>query len=79
MIEAIGVVAAAATILFTLPDCHLTSTTIMTAGCRQVIIGTDQPPGRPLCGVFAFRWRERRLELFRYLPVAGPVEVFWSK
>ena len=47
MNETTGVGAEAATILFNLPDHHVISTTV-TAGRRQVIVETDQPP-RPRC------------------------------
>ncbi|WAH98194.1 hypothetical protein [Arthrobacter sp. MMS18-M83] len=50
MNEAIGVAADAATIFFNLPDYPVISTTI-TAGCRQIIAETGQPPGCPTCGV----------------------------
>ncbi len=75
MNEPTGVAADAATILFNLPDYHVVSTTD-TAGRRQVIVETDQPPG---CGVISSRRKERRLQRLRDIPVAGPVEVFWSK
>lgn len=78
MNEPTGVAADAATILFNLPGYHVISTTI-TAGRRQVIIETDQPPGCPSCGVVASRRKERRLQRLRDIPVAGPVEVLWSK
>jgi transposase len=68
----------AATILFNLPDYRVISTTI-TAGRRQVIIETDRPPGCPSCGVIASRRKERRFQRLRDIPVAGPVEVLWSK
>jgi transposase len=76
--EPTGVAADAATILFNLPDYHVISTTVI-AGRRQVIIETDQPPGCPDCGVIASRRKERRLQRLRDIPVAGPVEVLWSK
>ncbi len=78
MNEPTGVAADAATILFNLPDYRVISTTI-TAGRRQVIIETDQPPGCPSCGVIASRRKERRFQRLRDIPVAGPVEVLWSK
>ncbi|MGO4250541.1 ISL3 family transposase [Paenarthrobacter sp. RAF54_2] len=78
MNEPTGVAADAATILFNLPDYHVISTTI-TAGCRQVIVETNQPPGCPSCGVISSRRKERRLQRLRDIPVAGPVEVLWSK
>jgi transposase len=76
--EPTGVAADAATILFNLPDYHVVSTTV-TAGCRQVIVETDQPPGCPSCGVISSRRKERRFQRLRDIPVAGPVEVLWSK
>lgn len=78
MNEPTGVAANAATILFNLPDYHVISTTI-TAGRRQVIVETDQPPGCPSCGVIASRRKERRFQRLRDIPVAGPVDVLWSK
>jgi transposase len=76
--EPTGVAADAATILFNLPDYHVVSTAV-TAGCRQVIVETDQPPGCPSCGVISSRRKERRFQRLRDIPVAGPVEVLWSK
>jgi transposase len=75
--EPTGVAADAATILFNLPDYRVISTTII-AGRRQVIIETDQPPGCPSCGVIASR-RKRHAQRLRDIPVAGPVDVLWSK
>ncbi|MBA4103969.1 MAG: ISL3 family transposase, partial [Arthrobacter sp.] len=49
------------------------------AGRRQVIVETNQPPGCPSCGVISSRRKERRLQRLRDIPVAGPVEVLWSK
>lgn len=78
MNEPTGVAADAATILFNLPGYHVISTTIV-AGRRQVIIETDQPAGCPSCGVIASRRKERRFQRLRDVPVAGPVDVLWSK
>ena len=78
MIEPTGVAADAATILFNLPDYRVISTTI-TAGRRQVIVETDELPGCPSCGVIASRRKERRFQRLRDIPVAGPVDVLWSK
>ena len=78
MNEPTGVAADAATILFNLPDYHVVSITD-TAGCRQVIVETNQPPGCPSCGVISSRRKERRLQRLRDIPVGGPVEVLWSK
>jgi transposase len=76
--EPTGVAADAATILFNLPDYRLVSTTNI-AGRRQVIVETDQPPGCQSCGVISSRRKERHLQRVRDVPVAGPVEVLWSK
>jgi len=76
--EPTEVAADAATILFNLPDYHVISTTV-TACRRQVIVETDQPPGCPSCGVISPRRKERRFQRLRDIPVAGPVEVIWSK
>ena len=78
MIEPTGVAADAATILFNLPDYRVISTTI-TSGRRQVIVESDELPGCPSCGVIASRRKERRFQRVRDIPVAGPVDVFWSK
>ncbi|WP_457972298.1 transposase family protein [Arthrobacter sp. D1-17] len=78
MNEPTGVAADAANILFNLPDYRVISTTV-TAGRRQVIIETDQLPGCPSCGVIASRGKERRFQRLRDIPVAGTVDVLWSK
>lgn len=78
MNEPTGVTADPATILFNLPDYRVIATTLTPRG-RQVIVETDQPPGCPSCGVIAVRRKERRLQRLRDIPVAGPVEVLWSK
>jgi hypothetical protein len=78
LIEPTGVAADAATILFNLPDYRVISTTV-TAGRRQVIVETDELPGCPSCGVIASRRKERRFQRLRDIPVAGPVDVLWSK
>lgn len=78
MNEPTGVAADAATILFNLPDYHVVSTTV-SAGSRQVIVETNQPPDCPSCGVISSRRKERRFQRLRDIPVAGPVEVLWSK
>ncbi|MET4588863.1 hypothetical protein ABIA70_000441 [Arthrobacter sp. 754] len=54
--------------------CHLRQ-----CGQRRVIIETDQPRGCPTCGIVASRWRVRRLQRIRDIPVAGSVDVLWSK
>ncbi|MEC5192566.1 MULTISPECIES: ISL3 family transposase [unclassified Arthrobacter] len=78
MNEPTGVAADAATILFNLPDYRVISTT-MAAGRRQVVVETDELPGCPSCGVIALRRKERRYQRLRDIPVAGPVDVLWSK
>ncbi|MET3808956.1 ISL3 family transposase [Arthrobacter sp. UYEF3] len=79
MNEPTGAAVDAATILFNLPDYRVVSTTFTTGGRRQVIVETDQPPGCPSCGVIATRRKERRFQRLRDIPVAGTVDVFWSK
>ena len=79
MNEPTGVAAEAATILFNLPDYRVISTSLSSDGGRRVIVETDQPPGCPTCGVVASRRKERRFQRIRDIPVAGPVEVLWSK
>ncbi|MDQ0240159.1 MULTISPECIES: ISL3 family transposase [Arthrobacter] len=79
MIEPTGVAADAATILFNLPDYRVISTSLSPGGGRRVIVETEQPPGCPTCGVVASRRKERRFQRIRDIPVAGAVEVLWSK
>jgi hypothetical protein len=78
LIEPTGVAADAGTIVFNLPGYRVISTSVI-AGVRQVIIETDQPPGCPSFGVIASGRKERRVQRLRDIPVAGPVEVLWSK
>jgi transposase len=73
------VAADAATSIFNLPDYRVISATVLADGSRRVIIETDQPPGCPTCGVVATRRKERRFQRIRDIPVAGAVEVIWSK
>jgi transposase len=68
-----------ATVIFNLPDYRVISTTVTADGRRQVVVETDQPPGCPSCGVVATRRKERRFQRIRDIPVAGAVEVLWSK
>ncbi|MCQ6272781.1 transposase family protein [Pseudarthrobacter sp. R1] len=42
-------------------------------------IETDQLPVCSSCGVHSSRRKERRLQRLRDIPLAGPVEVLWSK
>lgn len=55
------------------------SATVLADGRRQIIGETDQPPGCPSCGVVVTRRKERRFQWIRNIPVAGAVEVLWSK
>ncbi|KRE71192.1 ISL3 family transposase [Arthrobacter sp. Soil762] len=79
MTEPTGVASDAATSIFNLPDYHVISASVLADGRRRVIVETDQPPGCPTCGVVASRRKERRLQRIRDIPVAGAVEVLWSK
>ena len=79
MTEPTGVAADAATSIFNLPDYRVISATVLADGRRRVIVETDQPPGCPSCGVVASRRKERRFQRIRDIPVAGAVEVLWSK
>ncbi|XTR52171.1 ISL3 family transposase [Pseudarthrobacter sp. So.54] len=69
----------AATSIFNLPDYRVVSATVLADGRRQIIVKTDQPPGCPNCGVVATRRKERRFQRIRDIPVAGALEVLWSK
>jgi transposase len=69
----------AATSIFNLPDYRVISATVLDNGRRRVIVETDQPPGCPSCGVIASRRKERRFKRIRDIPIAGAVEVLWSK
>ncbi|BCW73629.1 transposase family protein [Arthrobacter sp. NicSoilB8] len=79
MTEPTGAAADAATSIFNLPDYRVISATVLEDGRRQVIVETDQPPGCPTCAVVATRRKERRFQRIRDIPVAGAVEVLWSK
>lgn len=79
MTEPTGAAPDAATSIFNLPDYRLTSATVLADGTRRVIVETDQPPGCPTCGVVATRRKERRFQRIRDIPIAGAVEVLWSK
>ncbi|MET1154662.1 transposase family protein [Arthrobacter sp.] len=79
MTEPIVVASDAATSIFNLPDYRVISATVLNDGRRQVIVETDQPPGCPTCGVVATRRKERRFQRIRDIPVAGALEVLWSK
>ncbi|WP_258190976.1 transposase family protein [Arthrobacter sp. PAMC25284] len=79
MTEPIVVASDAATSIFNLPDYRVISATVLDDGRRRVIVETDQPPGCPSCGVVATRRKERRFQRIRDIPVAGAVQVLWSK
>ncbi|MET1156692.1 ISL3 family transposase [Arthrobacter sp.] len=79
MTEPIAVASDAATSIFNLPDYRVISATVLDDGRRRVIVETDQPPGCPTCGVVATRRKERRFQRIRDIPVAGALEVLWSK
>ncbi|TAP38043.1 ISL3 family transposase [Arthrobacter sp. S39] len=79
MTEPTGVASDAATSIFNLPDYRVISATVLDDGSRRIMIETDQPPGCPTCGVVATRRKERRVQRIRDIPVAGAVEVLWSK
>lgn len=79
MNEPTGAAPDAATSIFNLPDYRVISATVLGDGRRQVIVETDQPPGCPTCGVVASRRKEQRFQRIRDIPVAGAVEVLWSK
>jgi transposase len=79
LIEPTVVAFDAATSIFNLPDDRVTSATVLADGRRQIIVETDQPPGCPSCGVDATRRKERRFQRIRDIPVAGAVELLWSK
>ncbi len=61
----------AATILFNLPDYRVIPTPMSADGLRQVIVGSEQPPRCPSCGVVATPQKERRFQRIRDIPVAG--------
>src|SRR4051812_4591210 len=46
---------------------------------RLVEVASTDPPGCPVCGVFAVRVHSRRRQRLRDLPVAGPTKVVWVK
>ncbi|AUI51865.1 transposase family protein [Arthrobacter crystallopoietes] len=69
----------AASVLFNLPDFHIISVAVRDFGQRRVLICTDLPPGCPMCGVASSRRKEQRLQRLRDIPVAGPLELIWSK
>jgi transposase len=77
--EPTGVARDAATSIFNLPDYRVISVTVLVDGRRRIIVETDQPPGCPTCGVVSSRRKERRFQRIRDIPVAGAVEVLWSK
>ena len=79
MKEPTGAAADTATSIFNLPDYRVISAMVLADGRRRIIVETDQPPGCPTCGVVASRRKERRFQRIRDIPVAGAVELLWSK
>ncbi|WP_426997340.1 transposase [Pseudarthrobacter sp. N5] len=69
----------AATAIFNLPDYRVLSTEIPGFGQRRILVESVVESGCPDCGVIGTRRHSRRLQGVRDIPVAGPVEVIWSK
>ncbi|WP_258190871.1 ISL3 family transposase [Arthrobacter sp. PAMC25284] len=69
----------AATAMFNLPDYLVLSTEILGFGQRRILVESIVESGCPDCGVIGTRRHSRRLQRVRDIPVAGPVEVIWSK
>jgi transposase len=69
----------AATALFNLPDYRVTDTEVLAFGQRWVRIEVTAEAGCLSCGVISTRVHSRRRQRVRDIPVAGPVEVIWSK
>lgn len=69
----------AATSIFKLPDYRDMSVRLLAYSRCRVIIETDQPAGRPSCGVAATRHKERRFQRIRAIPVARAVELLGDK
>ncbi|NMR28129.1 transposase family protein [Crystallibacter degradans] len=64
---------------FNLPDFRVISVAVHAFGQRRVLISIDLPPGCPTCGVISSRRKERRLQRLRDIPMAGRLELIWSK
>lgn len=69
----------AATAIFNLPDYRVLSTEILGFGRRRILVESIVESGCPDCGVIGTRRHSRRRQRIRDIPVAGPVEVIWSK
>jgi transposase len=69
----------AATAIFNLPDYRVLETEILGFGQRRIHIESTTESGCPACGVIGTRRHSRRRQRIRDIPVAGPVEVIWSK
>lgn len=69
----------AATAIFNLPDYRVLSTEILGFGQRRIVVESTVESGCPDCGVIGARRHSRRRQRIRDIPVAGPVEVIWSK
>ncbi|MFH5878428.1 ISL3 family transposase [Arthrobacter sp. NA-172] len=69
----------AATAIFNLPDYRVLSTEILGFGQRRIHVESTVESGCPDCGVIGVRRHSRRHQRIRDIPVAGPVEVIWSK
>ncbi|WP_364748869.1 transposase family protein [Arthrobacter sp. LAR12-1-1.1] len=69
----------AATAIFNLPDYRVLETEILGFGQRRIHVESTVESGCPDCGVIGTRRHSRRRQRVRDIPVAGPVEVIWSK
>jgi transposase len=69
----------AATAIFNLPDYRVTDTQVLAFGQRQIHVVATAEAGCPSCGVISGRVHSRRSQRLRDIPVAGPIEVVWSK
>ena len=69
----------AATAIFNLPDYRVLETEILGFGQRRIHVESTVESGCPDCGVIGTRRQSRRRQRVRDIPVAGPVEVIWSK
>lgn len=69
----------AATAIFNLPDYRVLNADILTFGQRRIHVETSIESGCPSCGVIGTRRHSRRKQRIRDIPLAGPVEVLWSK